>query len=140
MNLKELQDQFRGRKFGELVLHHYRKTDFQTIVVSLQGTIEKLPKEAQRITESWFDEIGSQGTDERFWQRDCGDALITITNAARRKLQAEGIKSSDDDLFNMFQIIVLNFVYGAYQYPESRFFIQKAIGIDCLRRAMRPYG
>ncbi|MEA2879213.1 MAG: hypothetical protein QOF14_4409 [Hyphomicrobiales bacterium] len=38
VRLDDLRKQFAGAKFGELVLHHYRKSDNQLIIKSLLGT------------------------------------------------------------------------------------------------------
>ena len=43
MDLKNLQEQFKGRKFGELVLHHLRNQSGSDRVKPLQWTIKKLP-------------------------------------------------------------------------------------------------
>lgn len=41
---------------------------------------------------------------------------------------------TDDKLFSMFQIIVLNFAYGAHKHPQSEAFIQQSVGIGFMRR------
>ncbi|MCX6224518.1 MAG: hypothetical protein NTV01_07160 [Bacteroidia bacterium] len=127
MDIDQIKQQFRGRKFGELILHHRKVTDMQTTVKSLQGTIQELPNSVQPLMESWFDEMNLNVRSEQFWQQDCGDAFVMITNTAEAKLRAVGVQPTNDDLFNMFQIIVLNFAYSTHRYPKSKAFIQKAI-------------
>ena len=61
-------------------------------------------------------------------------ALMSITTAAAAKLRGVGIEPSSDDLFNMFQIIVLNFVCASHNHPQSKAFIQKAVGSGFLSR------
>lgn len=136
-NVVSLGQQFKGRKFGELVLHHVKAQSLHTVVAALKGTIAKLPSKAAAEVESWIDEIAWLGKNPTFWQRDCGEAFLEICGRARNKLAACGITSpTDEDLLSMFQIIVLNFAYGAHRHAGSKAFIQKSIGIGFLRRAL----
>ena len=134
MDINSLSQQFTGRKFGELVLHHIKKQDFPTIVAALQGTIEELPQSARASVESWIDEIAPFGADPTFWQKDCGEVFLEICGRARQKLDSHSVRATDDQLLSMFNIIVLNFAYGAHKHPGTKAFIQKSIGIGFLRR------
>jgi hypothetical protein len=59
--------------------------------------------------------------------------FLEICGKARKKLADGGcIDPADEDLFCMFQIIVLNFAYCAFKYPSSKAFIQKSIGMGFL--------
>lgn len=133
LNLSSLREQFRGRRFGELVLLQWKSLDLKTIVKAMQGTLEMCPLRSIEA-EQWLDDIGANGRDPSFWRQDCGDALQNISDRARHKLAECGVCASDERLFNLFQIAVLNFAYGAHKYPQSRAFIQKSIGIGFLRR------
>ena len=136
MDFDSLSQQFKGRKFGELVLHHVKAQDLQTVVNAIVGTSERLPNGAAQRAESWIDEIAPMGKNATFWQRDCGKALQEICQRASETLTRCGVASPTDvDLFSMFQIIVLNFAYGAHKDLGSKAFIQKSIGIGFLRRA-----
>lgn len=134
MNLQELSAQYAGRKFGELVLHHFKRMNQETLVPALAGTIRTLPPAARPLAEDWIDEITTFGTEPSFWQSDAGQTFALICSAAKDRLADAGITASDDDIFNMFQIILLNFVYGLHKHPQSKAFIQQSIGIGFLRR------
>lgn len=134
MDLDSIRAQFHGRKFGELVLEHLNKLDFTTTVQALRGITQDLPAVVQPLVESWIDDMNPSSRVEQFWQQDCGVALMSITTAAAAKLRGGGIEPSSDDLFNMFQIIVLNFVCAGHNHPQSKAFIQKAVGIGFLSR------
>lgn len=69
--------------------------------------------------------VGSQS--KEFWTQDCGAALSRITSKADTKLRAAGVIPTSDDLFNMFQIIVLSLAYSAHKSANSKAFIQKAL-------------
>ena len=134
MDINSLARQFTGRKFGELVLEHHRKMDLATNAAALQGAIEELPHSVKPHAESWIDEIAPRGVDPSFWRKDCGTVLLEICDTARRKLASDAIRATDDQLLAMFQIIVLNFAYGAHKHPQSKAFIQQSVGMGFLRR------
>lgn len=134
MDLYALKKQFHGRRFGELILHHRKETDIHTTIAAIRGVTQELPNNAQPLVGSWIDQINPGALSEQFWRQDCGDAFESITNAASVKLRAAGLQPTTDDLFNMFQIIVLNFAYSTHRFPESKAFIQKALGVGLLGR------
>ncbi len=134
MDLESLRKQFEGRLFGELVLHHRKHTSLQNTVAALQGVISELPEAAQQLVESWIDDMSTDVRSESFWKQDCANSFTNITNAAENKLRDAGISPTTDDLFNMFQIIILNFAYSAYQHPQSKAFIQKSVGVGFFGR------
>jgi hypothetical protein len=134
MDLDSLRAQFHGRKLGELVFEHRKKLDLPTTIEALKGITQELPARAQPLVESWIDDMNLSARVEQFWQQDCGMALMSITTAAAAKLRGAGVEPSSNDLFNMSQIIVLNFTYASHIHPQSKAFIQKAIGLRFFRR------
>src|ERR1700737_4192741 len=90
-----LREQFRGRKFGELVLHHWRSHDLQTTIAALLGTLKDFPVETAGAAEQWIDEIAPGGKDPRFWPQDCGEAFQDICTHARHKLTQCGVHATD---------------------------------------------
>ena len=134
MDLQALSAQFAGRKFGELVLHHFKSMKQQAVVPALSGNIESLPASAKPLVESWIDEVTTFGTDAAFWQSDAGQTFTVICNAAHKRLTDAGVPATADDVFAMFQIVLLNFVYGLHKHPQSKAFIQQSMGIGFLRR------
>ena len=128
VDLAALQAKLRGCRFGEVILHHFKDTDLQeTMAVNLHVR-QKLPRNAQPLLESWIDEMNVGARSEQFWQQDCRDAFGAIIAAAAAKLRAAGLGPSSDDLSNMFQVIVWNFVYGAHRIPPFKALVEKSLG------------
>jgi hypothetical protein len=136
MDLLELTRQFRGRRFGDLVLHHVRQTNLAQTVAALTGTMAELPPKETIDVEGWIDEIAPMGADESFWRRDCSEVFRDVCELARHRFNARGIYETEDGIFNMFQIVVLNFAYGAHRSPQSKAFIQKALGMGFFQRLL----
>ncbi len=134
MDLKSLAKQFEGRKFGELILYHYKNQKFKTTISALIEIRAEILKNPGFNLEEWLDENCIQGINSLFWSRDCGEVLNEILEKAQIKLKNLNIKPTEDLLFNLFQIIILNFVYGIFKHPPSKAFIQKSIGFRFFRR------
>jgi len=137
MDLDALETQYKGRKFGELVLLQYkefRKRPLEFFISAFQGTKEELPTVPGDFVEKWIDEIVILGIKEDFWRSDCGFVFHHICEKARNRLITVGIEVSPDIVFTMFQTALLNFVYTFFKNPSSKAFVQKSIGIGFLRR------
>jgi len=134
VDLNALAQQFTGAKFGELVLHHYKNADPETVIKGMMGTIEELPQDVQPSIEHWIDEIGAFGSEPAFWKYDCGESFKIICNSARLVFANLGIQETNDQLLSMFNIIVLNFAYSAHKHPQTKAFIQKSMGKGFIRR------
>lgn len=95
------------------------------VVPTLQGN---LPPSAKPLVEAWIDKFSAFGTDASFWRCDAGETFSFICSQSKTYLQTTGIAATNDDVFAMFQIIVLNFVYGLHRHPPSKSFIQQSLG------------
>lgn len=134
MDIKNLARQFRGRKLGELVMHHYANQSATDAMNALAGTTLLLPKDAQTKMADWVDEVSPIGADPQFWRADCGEAFERLTEFAISYFRDEGINIGEEDALNLFQILILNFTYTAHKNPSSKAFIQKSIGVGFLGR------
>lgn len=134
MDLVALAQQLSGRKFGELVLHQCRKHNLARTIAALQGAVEQLPPAARPCVESWIDQMNPAALDADFWRSDCGDVFLDICLRARQKLKGLVPEPTDDQVFNMFQIILLNFAYSSHSDPKSKAFVQRSVGVGFFGR------
>ena len=134
MDLVSIAQQFSGRKFGELMLHQCRQNNLARTVAALQGTIQELPPEVRPCVEGWIDKMNPAALDADFWRADCGDVFLDLCLRARQELKGYVSNPSDDQVFNMFQIVLLNFAYAAHKNPKSKAFVQKSVGVGFFGR------
>jgi hypothetical protein len=127
IDLRGLARQFRGRKFGELILHHYKRLDYETTCKAVEGTTKFLPELPGEFAARWIDEFVMKGQESEFWCRQSDDVLNEIIERARGKLATAGVRPTDEDLFNMFQLIVLSFAYSFHKHESNRLFVERAI-------------
>jgi hypothetical protein len=121
MNLEELRQGFSGRKFGELIAHHLKRQSAQKRAAGLLGTVEFLPEIFLTSVESWIDRWNAVALrTPKLWYTDCATVFDKVTQDAATVLKEKGIQYDDETLFNMFQIVVLNFAYTADVEPQAR--------------------
>ncbi len=127
MNLDALRNQFHGRKFGELVLHHLKSQSQNNIILGLQGTVNLLPVLFQKNEiEKLIDEFNEKAYTQSFWQNDCAETFSFIIKRSRESFLQIGLNPNEDDLFNVFNIIVLNFAYSASTQYKMKIFIKNS--------------
>jgi hypothetical protein len=134
VDLSSLKEQYKDRKYGELIMHLYKKQDLETTLSALMGTVEELPPNSQGLfkVQAWIDQFTVYGVEAEFWQRGCGEVFSEICSEARLKLSNQNSTVTDEDVFNMFQIINLTFVYAVHKDSELKALIRKSTGIDSL--------
>jgi hypothetical protein len=123
INLPELRAQFVGTPFCDLVQHHLRRQSQHNRIQGLQGTIALLPESARSLAEGFIDRWNAKVYDREFWQRDTSDVFDDIVADARTVLRPIGLATDDEAAGNLFNIIVLNYAYSAYDQPKMREFM-----------------
>ncbi len=128
VSIDQLAKQFKGRKFGELVLHHIDKQPFEQIVAAIQGTMEGLPAQVRSKIEELIDSANPLALKKEFWSDDCGKILRFITSMIEKELEEKGVKLTEENAFDVFNIIVLSYAYSAHKDPRMKQFIKGSIG------------
>lgn len=128
ISLEQLEKQYKGRQFGELVLHHVKTQTPKQIndaIIELKGNIYP----ALAITTDKFLETVVYGfsTTKKLWKHDCGETLKIYTTATKVEAEKHKIKVSDDYAFDVFNLIVLSLAQRATNEPEFKSFIKKSI-------------
>lgn len=137
VNLKEFENDVRGKPFGSLILHHIdrnRKSFFTPnsklvsfFTDSINGTIQLLPKKASLLVEGFIDNWNFLVKQSQYWQGDCADNFLLIIKDAKKLLAENSIPFNDNTLFDMFNIIVLNYAYNAVCEKNMEKFIRNSI-------------
>lgn len=129
MDLEKLSKQYRGAKYGQLVLKLHSAMNFSTSKEAALDLYRQLPKAAADKAEAWIDRYNRAGMKPDFWKEDCAEIFEMIIEDARDSFEAQ---LDTDDLFNLFQIINLNFVLSAHADKRFKTFIQDSIGLGIL--------
>lgn len=135
--LNEFVDSCKGIFFGTLVLYHIdrnRKSIFTAnsrlknkFIKDLNHSIHSLPKEIKPIIEGFIDKWNSSIKNRSYWLSDCAEIVIRIVDDAKNTLKKNKVPYNDDTLFEMLNIIILNYAYNAVYEKKMEKLIR-----DCL--------
>ena len=118
--LIDLEQQYHGASLAEMTMHHFEKMPLEILIKAEIGTATLLPPEiGLEEVEVWVDEIRALATSEFFWQQDCGEAFRILTNLAKKYFDRKLVMRNDEDLFNMFQIFMMNYAVSCYQFTNN---------------------
>jgi hypothetical protein len=122
-DLEVLRASFKGKPLCRLVEHHLKRQSQTERIQGIQGTIAMLPQQAQSVAEDFIDRWNLHAYDQSFWQKDAASVFEEIVDDARSVLSEAGLPLDDETLFNMFNIIMVNYAYSAYDQPKIREFL-----------------
>lgn len=123
INLPDLRAQFAGTRLRELVQHHLRRQSQCRRIDGLQATINLLPEVARGVAEGFIDRWNAHVYDQEFWERDTSEVFDDIIADARTVLRPLDLETDDEAAFNLFNIVVMNYAYSAYDQPKMREFM-----------------
>lgn len=128
VSLVTLKNQYKGRRFGELVLHHAKVQSIDQISESLIGLKQNLHPILKVSTLEFLDTITfAFAKTKAFWKTDCGEALTLYTNSTISEARKKGLELDDDYAFDTFNLIVLTLAHKSLMEPEFKRFIKRAI-------------
>ena len=122
VDLNQFKEQIRGQPYNSLVQHHLRRQSVHELVLGIKGTTARLPQGVIGRVETLIDMWNSRAHDADFWRRDCAEVFEEIIWEGEMILESSGFKKDDETLFNIFQVITLNFASAAATQPTLRKF------------------
>lgn len=121
INLREMEQGFRGRAYSTLVEHHVKRTSSEDILISINGTKSLLSADARPVVEQMVAHtVDALSSNPQYFQSDCGGVFQATVESARRELREAGVPADDETVFNVFHLITLNFAFMASVSPSSR--------------------
>jgi hypothetical protein len=122
VDLGQVEERLKGTEYRKLVQQHLRKIG-AGLELALSAAIEALTDQERQAGEGLIDEYNKKGCEQDFWGRDCASVLKDILSEFSERLSQEGLTAGDKILFNMFEIITLNFALHAHRDKELRKFM-----------------
>ena len=118
IDLTALESQFRGRKYAELVIQHINNP--VDPIQASNGIAAEMPQQVRELSFEWLEIARGHLKEPGFFARDCGDVLSLISSEASPLLRRVGIKSSDENRFNMFLLATLLYAHYGKTSPTIR--------------------
>jgi hypothetical protein len=122
IDLKEFLAGISGKPYNSFIEHHLRRQSDAERKEGLQWTIQQLPPWFIPSMEHLIDEWNETGRYSEFWKTDCAIVFNHIAEHAKNLTVITGGVLDDDDLFNIFQVVTLNFAIMASESKEVRKF------------------
>lgn len=120
IDLNQFREGYRGKPFRELVEYHLRRMGQDERNNAVLGTVELLSPSAKPLAETFIDRWNVPAHDQNFWDTDTTSVFNEIIEDAREVLSEAGAPTDDDTLFNMFNVVVMNFACRAHAQPKVR--------------------
>lgn len=131
----ELVAQWEGTRFAELILHHYKKQKPNQISAAVQGLIEQNGERLKEPTSDIIDILNSNPNLHEFFKDDLSAKFLWLSNVTKGLLDKKyGISISEEEYFNIFNIVVLNWAAACHQSPQTKAAMQKAAGVGLIGR------
>jgi hypothetical protein len=129
VNLEELRQGFRGKRYAELIQHHINQFNDKQLLESCVGTTQLLPEDAQAVVTNAIDDWNAEAYKPEFWRLDCAYVFDWIIRDMTERLAKVSISPDGEILFNAFQVITMNYaVYASRQRSMRKFMgIRKGI-------------
>lgn len=116
----EFREKVRGTSYRELIEYHLRRHPAEEVQEALREVLRVLPEEgnevAAELASSWSERLG----EEDLWDRDCADVAEEITREARELLEVRGAPADQDVLFDLFEVVTLNYARAAHEHEVVR--------------------
>jgi len=119
----ELLDAFADQPFVSLVEHYLDTQSKESCLHRFLQITKTLPTGSEKIAETFVDRWNGEALSKSFWQTQTSHIHAAIIEDARNLLQANAIKHDDNDLEQMFNVIVLGFAHYAHGSAKVRIFM-----------------
>jgi len=113
VTLAELRQQFAGSTFKDMIQHHINRQGRSGIGEAVLATMRMMSSEEKEVGEVLIDDYNIWAYERDFWKKDCASVLDEICALGMAKLRVKGQSPTGESLFNLFQVIVLNFALTA---------------------------
>jgi hypothetical protein len=120
INFNDLYEQYEYKEFGCLVLYYAKYQSLDNLTLAFM----EISSYENKNEEEFIDIINNNAYDESFWTRPCFHAFSFVREMYKMTINN---KADDRELFNIFNIIVLNFAISTIEHPEVGKFIKKSI-------------
>jgi len=119
--LGRLDGGFRDADYCKLVEYYLRKLG-PNVESSLAAAVSRLSKDERGVADVLIDEYDQICYRQDFWQLNCVEAVKDICGKFAEEMSAAGLVADEKNMYNVFEVITLNFALQARDKKELRDF------------------
>ena len=135
VNINELAEQWKGRRLAELILRHYKKQSLTQCYAAMQGLLEENREELKNPTADFIDFLNANPDAKNFFSDDLSNKFLQLADVTKGFFdKGYGILISEEEYFNIFNILIINWAVSCHQHPQTKAAMQKGAGLGFVRR------
>lgn len=123
ISINQMIDDLNGKTYGQLVLRHLREHGSQ-LPLAIAASVALATADERSASEAIIDDYNERGYDPDFWATDAGEMLASVSCDLNDALFPD--TAEEAGVFNLFQLVTLNFALMAHQQTALRDFIAAA--------------
>ena len=121
MNLQELVQQYRGATLPKLVEKQIKSLNEDTLLQAIQATYQHFPIEFRKQVDSFtLAYPGRNWAGPNIVTTDLGDIFSDAIQAIKDMATEAGVSLNDEQIFDVFNLIVMKVSHFAHIDPEFR--------------------
>ena len=126
MNLQEIVQQYRGATLPKLVESQIKSLNEDALLHAIRGTYDHFPIEfCPQVDAFTLAYPGMHWAGPHFATTDLGDIFSDAIQAIKGMATQAGVSLNDEQVFDVFNLIVMRVSYFAHSNPDFR----KTLGI-----------
>lgn len=125
MNLKEVTQQYRGATLPKLIEKQIKTLNEETLLQAIRGTYEHFPIEFRPQVDAYTLAYSQKWFGPHILTTDLGDIFSDAVQDIMSMATEAGVSLNDDQVFDMFNLIVMRVSFFAHTKPGLR----KRLGI-----------
>ena len=125
MKLDEIEDQYRGFTLPKLVEKQLRSLKESVLLEAIRGTYANFPVGVRPLIDSYTQAYLQKWFGPHILQTDLGEVFRTTISDIKTMAVGEGIALDDEQVFDVFNLMVMRLAAFAHSKPELR----KQLGI-----------
>ena len=126
MNLQDLVQQFRGTTLPKLVESQIKSLNEDALLHAIRGTYDHFPTEFRPQVDAFtLAYPGINWAGPHIAKTDLGDIFSDAIQAIKDMATQAGVSLNDEQVFDVFNLIVMRVSYFAHSNPDFR----KSLGI-----------
>jgi hypothetical protein len=120
MNLQEIIQQYRGATLPKLVEKQIKSLNEDTLLKAISGTYEHFPIEFRPHVDTFTLDYAQNWFGSHILTADLGDIFSKTIQDIKGMASQAGVTLNDDQVFDMFNLIVMRISYFAHSRPDFR--------------------
>ena len=119
--LGRLDGRFRDVEYCRLVEYYLRKLG-PNLESRVLAAFSRLSEGDRGVANKLIDEYDQMGYRQDFWCYSCVETVKSICGKFAEKMQEAGLSIDDENMYNAFEVVTLNFALHARDEKELRHF------------------